>query len=114
MAPSEAKPVGVNIRDVIDLTASKSAMYRALTVYGKHSPAHFEKIFRSTLPAAEASMRHRLPQAATHGREALLPQPHGAIRLRPEAESPDSQERDGQGLRHSRGPQVLARLPVAS
>jgi hypothetical protein len=37
MPPSEAQPVGVNIRDVIDLTASKNAMYRALTVYGKQS-----------------------------------------------------------------------------
>jgi hypothetical protein len=32
---SEQVPVGVNVKDVIDLTASKSAMYRALAVYGK-------------------------------------------------------------------------------
>lgn len=35
MPPSEAQLVGVNVKDVIDLTASKSAMYRALAVYGK-------------------------------------------------------------------------------
>lgn len=72
--PAAEAPEEITIKDLVDVTSSKSNMYRGLVMFGKSiSGSQMQNASRLDIPAREEAVPHRLPQRYTHRQEEVLP-----------------------------------------
>jgi len=63
--------VKVSIKELVDISASKGTMYRALTNVGKHDTPYLNS-FRPDLSTAQTHLHHRLHERNTHGHQEVF------------------------------------------